>query len=367
MKQPHLATILSIETSCDETAAAVLRGDLGSDLPSFLLLSNVVRSQIDMHAQYGGVVPELAARAHTEAILPVVTKALADAKLTLEDISHIAVTSGPGLIGSLLVGVEFAKGLSFASGIPLVPTNHMEGHLFSAFGRKESDESRVTSNEAMTYPVMALVVSGGHTMLVLQESEEKYKVVGSTVDDAAGEAFDKVARLLGLPYPGGPEVSKLAAEQRSQYPVVRSQEISFPRPMLNSPNFDFSFSGLKTAVRYYIEELEVPSLEPRVKAGIARAFEDAVIDVLVQKTVRAAKKFACKTITLSGGVSANILLRSTLRTEAEKNRFDFVMPPFELSTDNAGMIGIAAYYNLRNGQLPVNPEEVKANPSWEIW
>lgn len=353
--------ILAIETSCDETAASVLRGDIIGNKPKFKFLSSVVKSQIEIHKKTGGVVPEVAARAHMQNILPVTEKALADAKLELNQIDYLAVTSGPGLVVALIVGTEFAKGLSLASNIPLLPTNHMEGHLYSAFAEKP---------EKVQFPVLSIIVSGGHTMFVLMKDYKNYKVIGETVDDAAGEAFDKVARLLKLPYPGGPEISKLAKSGKT--------DLKFPRPMLAEQNYKFSFSGLKTAVLYYVDKITGVSgnqtkrnnknitLTKQQKADIAMSFENAVVDVLVTKAERAVKKFGCKTISLSGGVAANTALRASLAEMSKANKIAFSVPDFELCTDNAQMIALAAYFNLRNGKKPAPAGKVKADPSWEI-
>lgn len=360
-KSKQQINILAIETSCDETAASVLRGDIKGIKPKFKFLSSVVKSQIEIHKKTGGVVPEVAARAHMQNILPVTEKALADAKLQLNQIDYLAVTSGPGLVVALIVGTEFVKGLSLASGIPLLPTNHMEGHLYSAFAERP---------EKVKFPVLSIIVSGGHTMFVLMKDYKSYKVIGETVDDAAGEAFDKVARLLKLPYPGGPEISKLAKKGIT--------DLKFPRPMLAEQNYKFSFSGLKTSVLYYIDRTTgmsgkqnhlkgmTRSLTPQQKADIAMSFENAVVDVLVTKAERAVKKFGCKTISLSGGVAANTALRSALADMSKRNKIAFSVPDFELCTDNAQMIALAAYFNLRNGKKPVPAGKVKADPSWEI-
>ncbi len=351
-----LKNILAIETSCDETAASVLRGNIHNAKPSFKFLSSVVKSQIEIHKKTGGVVPEVAARAHMQNILPVTEKALRDAKLKLKDLDYIAVTSGPGLVVSLIVGTEFAKGLSLASSIPMLPTNHMEGHLYSAFG-KLSDK--------VQFPVLSIIVSGGHTMLVLMRDYKNYKVIGNTVDDAAGEAFDKVARLLKLPYPGGPEISKLA--------LYGKTDINFPRPMLSENNFNFSFSGLKTAVLYYKDKITgvagkgtKRNLTKQEKADIAMSFENAVADVLTKKTLRAVNKYKCKTVALSGGVAANRKLRAELAAMCKTNNLQFNVPDFELCTDNAQMIALAAYFNLRSGKKPKAASKVKADPAWEI-
>lgn len=342
--------ILAIETSCDETAASVLRGDVKSSQPKFKFLSSVVKSQIAIHRKTGGVVPEVAAREHMANILPVTEKALHDAKLKLEQIDYIAVTSGPGLVVALIVGTEFAKGLALAASIPLLPTNHMEGHLYSAFAKQP---------EKIKFPVLSIIVSGGHTMFVLLKDFKNYKVIGNTVDDAAGEAFDKVARLLKLPYPGGPEISRLAHQGKT--------DIKFPRPMLNEKNFDFSFSGLKTAVLYYIDKVKTKqALSKQQKADIAMSFENAVGDVITQKALKAVEKYGCKTVALSGGVAANKKLRAELAAMCGQHKLAFTVPDFELCTDNAQMIALAAYFNLRAGKKPVPVSKVKADPSWEI-
>ncbi len=345
--------ILAIETSCDETAASVLRGDIKASQPKFKFLSSVVKSQISIHKKTGGVVPEVAAREHMVNILPVTGKALTDAKLKLNQIDYIAVTSGPGLVVALIVGTEFAKGLALATKTPLLPTNHMEGHLYSAFADKP---------EKVQFPVLSIIVSGGHTMFVLLKDYKNYKVIGNTVDDAAGEAFDKVARLLKLPYPGGPEISKLAH--------LGKTDIKFPRPMIGENNFNFSFSGLKTAVLYYIDKVRSGQkdkpLSKQQKADVAMSFENAVADVITRKAAKAVAKYKCKTVALSGGVAANKKLRAELDRMAGENNINFTVPDFELCTDNAQMIALAAYFNLRAGKKPTSSGKVRANPAWEI-
>lgn len=382
MPSKKTLTILAIETSCDETAASVLRGNITAKKPTFTTLSSVVRSQIKLHSKMGGVVPEAAARAHVKAIRPVVEKALSDAFPSLSTkhlvlstcIDLIAVTAGPGLPPALLVGVEFAKALSLGSGVPILPVNHMEGHLFSPFGLNSGQET-VDRKQEIQFPILSMIVSGGHTLLVLQKNESHYQVLGSTVDDAAGEAFDKVARLLDLPYPGGPQISKLAFES--------DEVIPFPRPMLDAPNYNFSFSGLKTAVLYYLQEISKQNtskdkekgslnqyrfgnLPHATKASIARSFEEAVVDVLVTKAMRAVKKYGCKTVSLSGGVAANRRLRATLSEQCRVNSVEFIVPDFKLCTDNAEMIAIAAYFKLRAGSKPVPYSKIKADSSWEL-
>ncbi|HEX3095630.1 MAG TPA: tRNA (adenosine(37)-N6)-threonylcarbamoyltransferase complex transferase subunit TsaD [Patescibacteria group bacterium] len=346
--------ILAFETSFDETAASVLQGDVKSSKPKFKFLSSVLKTQIEIHKKTGGVVPEVAARAHIQNILPITEAALAGAKLQLEDMDYIAVTSGPGLVVSLIVGTEFAKGLALATGIPLLPTNHMEGHLYSAFTHKP---------DKVKFPTLSVMVSGNHTMFVLMKDYKTYKVIGNTVDDAAGEAFDKVARLLKLPYPGGPEISKLA--------LLGKTDLNFPRPMLDKQHFDFSFSGLKTAVLYHVEKLagkgkKKRSLTKQQKADIAMSFENAVADVITKKAERAVKKYKAKTVSLSGGVAANKKLRAELAQMCKQNKIAFSVADFELCTDNAQMIALAAYFNLRAGRKPKPPGQVKADPAWEL-
>jgi len=340
-------TILAIETSCDETAAAILSGSIESKQPSFKFLSSVIKSQISIHQKTGGVVPEVAAREHMAVISPVVQKPLPDAKLTLSKLDYVAVTSGPGLIASLIVGTEFAKGIATGANIPLLPTNHMSGHLYSAFA----------DGKPAQFPALAIIVSGGHTMFLLMKDYKSYKVVGNTVDDAAGGAFFKVVILLNLPYPGGPEISKLAQSGKT--------DLNFPRPMLHFKNFDFSFAGLKTAVLYHIDKLKKP-LSKQTKADIAMSFENAVVDVITQKALKAVQKHGCRTITLAGGVAANRALRESLAKLSAENGLNFKVPNHELCGDNAQMIALAAYFNLLAGVKPSKPSQVHANPAWEL-
>jgi N6-L-threonylcarbamoyladenine synthase len=354
--------ILAIETSCDETAAAVLELGNNKKWPEIKTLSSVVKSQIFLHKKMGGVVPEAAARAHVKNILPVVKKSLLDADRTLfngrqkvsyqpalNKINYIAVAAGPGLIPSLIVGVEFAKGLSLATGKPIIPVNHMLGHLYSPFSQIENLKLKIEN----LFPIISLIVSGGHTMVVLMENIRDYKVLGQTVDDAAGEAFDKVAKLLKLPYPGGPEVSRLAEKGKPDFIL--------PRPMINNKNYDFSFSGLKTAVLYRMRDF--PKTKP---ADVCKAFQDAAVDVLVTKTMRAAKEFGAKSISLSGGVAANQALREGLNVNCQRLNVKFFVPPKNLCTDNAEMIGLAAGFMLHNGFKPKNYKQIKADPNLEL-
>jgi len=317
--------ILAIETSCDETAAAVLRG--GTEV-----LSSVVASQIDFHARFGGVVPEIASRKHVEAITDVVDEALDAAGITLRDLTALAVTYGPGLVGALVVGVSYAKGLALATGLPLVGVNHLEGHLFA---------NLLADPEAQA-PFVALLVSGGHTSLVHAPVWGEYHVMGSTLDDAAGEAFDKVAKALGLGYPGGPVISRLAAEGD---PAA----IPFPRAMINTADLDFSLSGLKTAVVTYIaaerragRDLNLPD--------IAASFQAAVIDVQVSKALRAVAETGVGTFLIGGGVSANPALRAALTAALESRGVHVSVPPLSLCTDNAAMIAAAAHFRFGRGE-----------------
>jgi N6-L-threonylcarbamoyladenine synthase len=336
--------LLAIETSCDETAAAVIQLNRTSVKP----LSSVVSSQIKLHQLTQGVVPEVAARAHLRKINSVVKKALKEASTTLSKIDYLAVTNGPGLITSLLVGSEYVKALSFATGKKIIPTNHMSGHLYSAF----------LQNPKLALPSINLIVSGGHTYLVMLEKGGKIKIVGQTIDDAAGEAFDKVARMLKLPYPGGPEISKAALKGKRDY--------IFPRPMIHAGNFDFSFAGLKTAVLYKIRDEKLDVNNFQTKADLAFSFQNAVTDVLITKTIRAAKKFNAKSITLSGGVAANRKLRKDLEIAAKKADLKLYVPDFNLCTDNALMIANAAAVKLRNGFKPLKYNAIKVNPGLEF-
>lgn len=325
--------ILSIETSCDETAAAIVKFS-GKKAE---VLSDVVSSQIRMHQKYGGVVPQLAARAHLRNMVPVLEKAYRKAGIAKNKVDYIAVTAGPGLIPALMIGVNAAKALSYALKKPIVEVNHLEGHIYANWlGKKEGN---VYELRKMEFPVLCLIVSGGHTQLVLMREDMRFQIVGETVDDAAGEAFDKAAKILGLGYPGGPLIEKLAARGDAQ-------AIPFPRPMLGSGDFDFSFSGLKTAVLYEVQGKDIS--DGKYVADAAASFQAAALEVLAAKTVRAAKKYGAKNIFLGGGVSANKALRKTLREKAKKElpEAHVGFPPFRFTTDNALMIAIASYYRL---------------------
>lgn len=315
---------LGIETSCDETAAAVIKD--GREI-----LSNVVLSQVDIHRKYGGVVPEIASRHHIEAVFPVIHEALDRAGVTLEEIEVIAVTYGPGLVGSLLVGVAAAKALAFASGKPLVGVNHIEGHIYANF---------LTGKETRP-PLVCLTVSGGHTDLLLIPKLGEYEILGRTRDDAAGEAFDKVARVLGLPYPGGPQIEKLAQGGNRE-------AIAFPRGLLDGESFDFSFSGLKTAALNYLNEARQKKQDVPL-ADFAASFQWAIIDVLTQKLMAAAEAHGVNQVILSGGVAANRTFREHVEAEAQARGMELLYPPVQLCTDNAAMIGSAGYFRYQAG------------------
>jgi N6-L-threonylcarbamoyladenine synthase len=332
------ARILGIESSCDETAAAVLEN--GRDL-----LSSVVASQIDLHSKYGGVFPEVASRQHILSIYPVIEEALQNAHLSLSDIDAVAATRGPGLAGSLVVGLNAAKGLALGRNIPLIGVNHLEGHIYSAWVRE--DDRTVPE-----FPIIALLVSGGHSEIILMSDHLSYERLGSTLDDAAGEAFDKVARLLNLPYPGGPSIQKAAAEGNKDF-------FAFPRARLEG-SWNFSFSGLKTAVLRLVRKYEDNNEEIPV-ADVAASFQEAVVDALVSKTIKAAFAYHARQIIVAGGVSANKALR-----EAFQNQDDFPVhiPPLSLCTDNAAMIAAAGYYRYINHKT--DELDIDVLPNWPL-
>ena len=315
---------LAIESSCDETSAAILRG--GREVVSL-----VISTQIPIHQKFGGVVPEIASRKHIVNIMPVIEETLQKAKLELKDIDQIAVTYGPGLVGALLVGVSAAKALAFTLDVPLIGVNHLEGHIFANF----------LSHPDLKPPFMALVVSGGHTSLVHVKDYNSFKLMGQTRDDAAGEAFDKVARVMGLPYPGGPQIDKLAKEGN---PLA----IDFPQAMKNEENFEFSFSGLKSAVLNYLNSMQQKHIEIN-KADVAASFQHSVIEVLIAKAMQAVQESHCDTLVLAGGVAANSSLESRLREAADKAGIRFCFPNKLLCTDNAAMIGCRGYYKALAG------------------
>ncbi|MCR4284197.1 MAG: tRNA (adenosine(37)-N6)-threonylcarbamoyltransferase complex transferase subunit TsaD [Parcubacteria group bacterium] len=420
--------ILAIETSCDETAISIIyakrtpssgreNGKSASHKPSIKyrrpqvkILSNIVSSQIKLHAKWGGVVPNLARREHEKNLIPVLKKALKEAKIldissrdspwtgfqgvTLRKILErepellrrslkefpkiktpkvdaIAVTYGPGLEPALWAGINFAKALAYLWNKPLIPINHMEGHILSALlpqNRESTKHEARSTKKSFQFPVISLLVSGGHTELVLIKKWLDYKIIGETRDDAVGEAFDKVARMLNLGYPGGPKISHLAENYK---PTAISYKLSLPRPMINSGDLDFSFSGLKTAVLYKIKELKEAKdsgakdhkLNKTTISSICHEFQEAVVDVLVSKTINAAKKYKAKTIIIGGGVASNTRLRERLKESSAENSVDLILPPKELSTDNAVMIAMAAYLRIIGVKNPAIKDisKLKAN------
>ena len=350
---------MGIETSCDDTSVAVLRAD-GDSLE---VLSNVVSSQIKQHAPYGGVVPLLAAREHEKNLPVVLDEALSTAHSSLSAIDLIAVTSGPGLIMSLVKGVNYAKELAQKNNKPLIGINHIEGHIYSNWLLPIAENSKhKIRNPKIEFPALCLIVSGGHTELVLMHDHGNHELVGRTVDDASGEAFDKIARLIGLEYPGGPAISAEAEKFKAN---EASAAISLPRPMMHSKNFSFSFSGLKTSVLYLVRDLQVP-LES-VRAEIAHEAQEAIVDVLISKTKKAAEQYQPKSILLAGGVSANKLLRSRLQELCSMLHVSCFIPPMQYTTDNAAMIAAASYSRTKGSRLQdLGFGVVEPNANWEI-
>ena len=331
--------ILAIESSCDETAAAVVKNGRQ-------VLSNVISSQIDLHKLYGGVVPEIASRKHIEKINQVIEEALENAEVTLDDIDAIGVTYGPGLVGALLVGVAEAKAIAYAKKLPLVGVHHIEGHICANY----------IQHKDLKPPFISLVVSGGHTFIVHVKDYGIYEVIGQTRDDAAGEAYDKVARALGLGYPGGPKIDKLAKEGNPK-------AITFPKANFHEETLDFSFSGVKSAVLNYLNKCNMQNIEIN-KADVAASFQQAVVDVLKDNVLLTCKKKNIDTIAIAGGVASNSTLRETLINEAGKKGIKVLFPTPILCTDNAAMIGSAAYFNFINGK--VNDLNLNAKPNLKL-
>lgn len=325
---------LAIESSCDETAAAVIHNGK--------IKSSIIASQAKLHARYGGVVPEVAAREHIQAIIPTIDLALKQARTKLTDLDFIAVTQGPGLVTSLMVGIDTAHALGATLDIPVIPINHLEAHIYASFIKKN-----------IKFPAIILIISGGHTLLVEMRNHAKYRILGETVDDAAGEAFDKTAKMLGLGYPGGPQIAKLAKHGN---PAA----YNFPRPMLNSGNFEFSFSGLKTAVLYSLQKEK--RVTPKIKANYAASLQTAIVDVLIAKLEKAIIKYKPKTIMLGGGVAANELLRHEFTKLGKKYKITASIPKLEYCTDNAAMIGLAAYYRIKYKKAKF-PKSFSAKPN----
>lgn len=331
--------ILAIESSCDETAAAVVVN--GREV-----LSNIIASQIDIHTKFGGVVPEVASRKHVEAISVVVSEAIEKAGLTFDDIDAVGVTYGPGLVGALLVGLQYAKALAYAIKKPLIGVNHIEGHISANF----------IAHKELEPPFVCLVVSGGHSFIVYMKDYGEFEVIGQTRDDAAGEAFDKVARAIGLGYPGGPKIDKISKEGNEN-------AIKFPRANFHEDSLDFSFSGLKSAVLNYLNKMKMTGTEIN-RADVAASFQKALVDVLVDNAMKTCKIKAVDKIVIAGGVASNSALRKSLQMSGEKNGVKVLFPPPILCTDNAAMIGSAAYYELKKGK--VSPLSLNAVPNLKL-
>lgn len=395
--------ILSIETSCDETAISILEVKGGNSSPVFTILSDKLVSQIDIHREFGGVFPAVAKREHAKAIFPLFISALEEARLFQEgttpipkeefetlqklftheqelcnlfvdEIPHIqkpkidciAVTTGPGLEPALWVGVNFARALSYIWDIPIVPVNHMEGHLMSVIAQQSGN---TFSSAKIEFPALSLLVSGGHTELVLVRDWMEYEKIGQTKDDAVGEAFDKVARILGLPYPGGPEIAKIASEEREKEAGGKNPpdfSLQLPRPMIHSGDYNFSYSGLKTSVLYAVRD--IGKLEDKHIRAIALEFEDSAIEVLVKKTMRAADEFGIRTLMIGGGVANNSHLQNELKKAIEKYNSSIALyfPRKDFSTDNSLMIGVAGYYQFLKTKKGANVFDVRANGNWSL-
>ena len=331
--------VLGIETSCDETSAAVVRDGR-------TILSNVISSQIPVHQKFGGVVPEIASRKHIEQVIPVIDQALLAANVTLDQLTAIGVTYGPGLVGALLVGLSAAKALAFAKSLPLVGVHHLESHIFA----------NLLAHQDLEPPFLALVVSGGHTSLVKVASYNQFILIGQTRDDAAGEAFDKIARVMGLPYPGGPYIDQLARQGNST-------AIHFPRALNGHGNFEFSFSGLKSAVLNYLNSAQQKG-ETVVREDVAASFQAAIVDVLVEKTLQAAAVYGLGKIVLAGGVAANSSLQQRLASELGAKNLRFYYPPSVLCTDNAAMVACRAHYQFQAGLTA--PLTLNARPTMRL-
>ncbi len=350
--------ILAIETSCDETAICLAEfSDSGAKIRE-----NLISSQIKIHAKFGGVVPSLASREHVKNIFPLLKIAMKNSDY--KEINTIAITNGPGLMPALLIGTNVAKTLSWLWNKPLVPINHLEGHIYSTFLEPQENDANNYKFRKLKFPILNLIVSGGHTQLTLMESQNKFQNLGITLDDAAGEAFDKAAKILRLGYPGGPLIATASNQLKANNKKLKLKElvIKLPRPMINSKNLNFSFSGLKTATLYLVQKLLKNHKLKDIIPAVANEFQNAIIETLVKKTIEAAKKYQPKTIALSGGVAANKKLREALEKEAKKNKIIFIKPETKLCGDNALMIGAAAYFRTKNkknlapwNKLIVNP------------
>ncbi|MBB6248063.1 N6-L-threonylcarbamoyladenine synthase [Rhodanobacter sp. A1T4] len=342
MKPDLMKPVLGIETSCDETGVALLRWE--PDAPGRGLLAHTLYSQIKLHADYGGVVPELASRDHVRKLVPLIRQALAEAGLTVQDLGGVAYTAGPGLVGALLVGASAGRALAWALGVPAIGVHHMEGHLLAPLLEDDPPEP----------PFVALLVSGGHSMLVEVKAIGQYTILGDTLDDAAGEAFDKTAKMMGLPYPGGPMLAKLAEDGRAG-------AFRFSRPMTDRPGLDFSFSGLKTQVLLAWQQSDKSD---QTRADIARAFEEAIVDTLIIKCRRALQASGAQRLVIAGGVGANRRLRSELATAGAKDGFKVYFPRLDFCTDNGAMIALAGAIRLASGQH--QDDSVQVYPRWDL-
>ena len=331
--------ILGIETSCDETAAAVVEDGKK-------ILSNIISSQIEIHREYGGVVPEIASRHHIKNITNIIEEALITSGKKLEDIDYIAVTYAPGLIGALLVGISVAKGMSYSSKIPLVPVHHLKGHIYSNFIEYDIE-----------LPAVCLIVSGGHTNIVYMKEDHTFEAMGQTLDDAVGESYDKIARVMGIGYPGGPVIDKLSKTGNSKF-------LKIPKPQVEG-EFDFSFSGIKTSVINYINKSRMKNEEFKVE-DLAASFQTGVVEMLVDKTVKAAEKKQVKSIIIAGGVAANSLLREEMEKAAAQKGIKVYYPAMKYCTDNGAMVGVAAYYKLKYGKNPIADLRLNGKASMEI-
>lgn len=331
--------ILGIETSCDETAAAVVEDGKK-------ILSNIISSQIEIHREYGGVVPEIASRHHIKNITNIIEEALITSGKKLEEIDYIAVTYAPGLIGALLVGISVAKGMSYSSKIPLVPVHHLKGHIYSNFIEHD-----------IWLPAVCLIVSGGHTNIVYMKEDHTFEAMGQTLDDAVGESYDKIARVMGIGYPGGPVIDKLSKTGNSKF-------LKIPKPQVEG-EFDFSFSGIKTSVINYINKSRMKNEEFKVE-DLAASFQTGVVEMLVDKTVKAAEKKQVKSIIIAGGVAANSLLREEMEKAAAQKGIKVYYPAMKYCTDNGAMVGVAAYYKLKYGKNPIADLRLNGKASMEI-
>ncbi len=356
--------ILGIETSCDDTAAAVIEAKGGFNKPSFSVLANTSYSQVAIHKKFGGIVPNLASRAHLEKIIPTIKSALLTSDVDIKEIDLIAVTRGPGLLPSLLIGVNTARALAYRFRKPIIGVNHIEGHIYSNW----------LTNKKIEFPALILIVSGGHTELILMSAKGgsasggkdygKYKIIGQTLDDAAGECFDKTARLLELGFPGGPAIAAEAAKFKVQSSKFK---VELPRPMINSKDHNFSFSGLKTAVLYLYNDLIKKYPAKEIRPAMAAEVQNAIIDVLTAKTIKAIKNLNPKTVMIAGGVSANKALREKMAREFGSCKIPFLMPDISYATDNAAMIAAASYFSYLN-KKPLKDfwKKIKANANLKL-